>query len=143
MRRLPQLFAALLVLPLLGSDSPKGYHDATHVCEIEGTWRLLGYKVNGRTLRIPLLTVTFRGGEATFRYVDGRTETGRCHLDPTRTPPHLDYFPTDGGVKEAVLCIYRVEGGMLSLARRGGPNVPRPKRFEDEEVSVFTFERAR
>jgi hypothetical protein len=47
MRRGMLLLPALLVLPLLGSDSPKEYDDKVAVAGIEGTWRLTEYELDG------------------------------------------------------------------------------------------------
>jgi hypothetical protein len=47
MRRLVSLFAALLVFPPLGSDSPKESDDTVKVDGLEGTWRLTEYELDG------------------------------------------------------------------------------------------------
>jgi hypothetical protein len=49
MRRL--LLAALLVLSLLGSDSPREYDDRTQDMGIEGDWLLLRVETDGTSPR--------------------------------------------------------------------------------------------
>jgi uncharacterized protein (TIGR03067 family) len=130
--------AAVLALMLLGSDSPKDYDDRTQVAGIEGAWRRVELKVNGLVQDDPGEPgLIFRGKK--FEWTGaGSNPRGTYTLDTSQRPAHLD-MKADQFVNE---CIYRVDGDVLLLAfRRTGSG--RPMNFEEQEVWVETFRRAR
>ena len=82
MRRLSLLPAALFVVSLFGSDSPKEYDDKTEIVGIEGTWRLIemGVQRGRRAKYEALIVMKFRSGTIRDDIGDG--------LDCARNLPH-------------------------------------------------------
>jgi uncharacterized protein (TIGR03067 family) len=148
MRRIVCLLAGvLLVVPVLGSDSPKEYGDATEIDGIEGTWRFVSAeRIGGDVKRVewagpPILT--FRGG----RYVglrDGRTvEQGDYWVDNRQTPRHFDRFPESGPNRGFTLpYIYRVDGNTLKIAQKSD-NLERPTGFTQGDVIILSWQRVK
>ena len=146
MRRLPLLFAVLLVLPLFGSDSPKEYDDKTIVDPLVGTWRLIEIENDGMKAKFPAEYVWTYGGETyTLDYGMGRTIRGVYHTDPARKPSHLDYFPANGPNQgKTLLFIYQIEGETLRTAHVvKSTDVQRPQGFNDKGVGVLTYKRVK
>src|SRR5260370_27737192 len=117
MRRVYLLFAVLRVVPLLGSDSPKEYDDATTSSDsLEGSWDRVSAEHNG-------VPVAFAGGVLHFR-VAGRTwreETkgsaalaGTYRVEGVRRHTNLDLFHDEGNGTPSRY-IYRVEGDTLRV----------------------------
>jgi uncharacterized protein (TIGR03067 family) len=124
MRHLTLLFVALLILPLLGSDSPKEYNDRTvQENDIQGTWRS-----DGAVLR-------FRAGK--LFTLDGYSLPRDYTTDTTCKPAHLDVANGSGQIK----FIYQIKGDLLEIAFR--PTGQRPKSFDDADVRVFTYKRVK
>jgi hypothetical protein len=95
MHRSACLLAALLVLPLLGSDSPKEYNCATEERSIEGTWEFICNEYNGVEFPRNIRCVkTFHLGIYTARFGHGETMRGTYRLDPAHKPPLLDECPS-------------------------------------------------
>jgi len=144
MRRLSLLFAALLVLPLLGSDSPKEYDDRTETAGIEGTWRAMEYEFKGTTGKPTRQCVmTFRGGTLTSPWSDGDLWQGSYRIDPTRQPPHLDWIPSKGFYEGTTLkAICQIDGDTLRIAYFDGRfTKQRPQGFNDKGVIVWVHKR--
>jgi uncharacterized protein (TIGR03067 family) len=140
MRRLPPLLAALLVLPLLGSDSPKGYDSGrTEIDELEGVWRAVD------TSFPPCLDqeLTLRRGKYRIT-LDGRAYTGTYKTDRTRSPRHYDERSDE---PDAVTweMIYEADGQHFRMAypRHGPGTGPRPQSFSDGGVIVITWKRVK
>ena len=135
MRRLSLLLAVLFVVPLFGSDSPMEYDDKTVNCGIEGTWRLVEIELNGEvagTFSYQDVT-TFHNGTYT-----GDTIGGRYRIDPTRSPPHLDWLPSCFAIKDPpTKSMYKIDGDMLITAIMDDHSNNRPQGFKDKGVRVF------
>jgi len=148
MRRFVCLLAGVLVVvPSLGSDSPREYDGATEMDGIEGTWRFVSAeRIGGDVIWAGPPILTFRGG----RYVglrDGRTvERGAYGVDNRQTPRHFDRFPESGPNRGLTLrYIYRVDGDTLKIAETSSPglNVERPTGFTQNDVTILTWQRVR
>jgi len=134
MRRIVCLLAGvLLVVPSLGSDTPKGDDGATEIDRLEGTWRATGKKPEE-------WSITYRGG----RYRIDETHRGRYRIDATRTPPHLDLVPEAGTQGTKSIFIFQIDGDTLRIAWRLPPNeaVP-PQTFDEKGVVTATYQRVK
>ena len=147
MRRLPPALAALLVLPLLASDSPRGSDAATEYVGIEGTWRCVSVKHGGAEVQ-PLkgdeIGLVFRGGSYEESYLGQRDRWGPCAVDAARRPARLDLGYAGGPHKGKVWQnIYRLDGDTLRIAYTGSPDA-RPASFDGNPgVWVHTYKRVR
>ena len=112
MRRLLLPFVVLLVLLLLGSDSPKEYDGTTEYIGIEGTWRLIEYDFKGNKTN-PQCVRTFRNETYTTKWRQGDTWRGNYRIDLTPKTPHLDLNTDDG---PTLLYIYQIDGDTLRMA---------------------------
>jgi uncharacterized protein (TIGR03067 family) len=117
MRRATLLLSAMLVLPLLGSDSPKEYNDAAQMDSIEGSWQLLAVEHDGRKVNSITWILTFRGGKFTREDSDGDQGMGVYNFDTKQKPYHLDLIP-ERGTKYAVSAeIAHIHGDTLRTDR--------------------------
>ena len=144
MRRTACLLVALLVLPSLGSDAPKGYDGATEVGELEGTWeRVSAAPVGGKAvISLPGECVeTFRDGRWVYRDKGRKISEGVYTVNYTRRPCALDESTT--AEKEAGHTrrfIYRVDGDTLRTAFVPGSR-EYPKSFDETGAWVATWKR--
>jgi uncharacterized protein (TIGR03067 family) len=146
MRRATLLLPSLLVLSLLGSDSPREYDDATQVACLEGAWRLTNLENDGQKVK-PLLqqTITVRGTDFTISYNDGGVFPGTFRIDPTWNPPQLDHTPASGALANRSLkWLYQIDGDTLKIA--GNPDglfERRPHGLKEKGLIVWTYKRVR
>jgi uncharacterized protein (TIGR03067 family) len=143
MRSLHLLIAALLVVPLLGSDSPKEYDDATAKDELQGTWHLVGYERHGQLIEIsPGGIQTFRGGQWVYHQLGTKSSYGGSYkADPNQTPRLLDETKTTApDYGETTKFIYQLDGDKLRTARRLSPP-GRPQSFEEDDIYVVVWKR--
>ena len=144
MRRTTLLFAILLVVPLLGSDSPKEYDDVTVNGGIEGTWRETGFEANVRKIELNFEVVkTYRSG--TFTIVSPGPSAGSYRIDHSRNPPELDWIPTSGVHKgKTIKWIYQIDGDTLKIACLANEYEKRPPNgFDDKGLYVYTYKRVK
>jgi uncharacterized protein (TIGR03067 family) len=146
MRRTVCLLAALLVLPLLGSDSPKEDDGATEAVGVEGTWEVISVCRDGEQWGLPSgpWVQINRGGKWTFRQRDKLSTEGVYTTDTSRTPPTFDETTTTRGAGEGRTrkLIYRLEGDkLLTAARLGGHEYP--KSFHEEGLHIVTWKRVK
>src|SRR5262245_49317447 len=139
MRRLLLPLAALLVLPLLGSDAPKDYGGATEMNELQGVWRRTGLTINGQEADLgPEREVMFGRRSVVYR-VGSMEIRGTYTAERSKTPAHLDETlaggPNAGG---PWLSLYRVEGDTLCIAYKEGA---RPRDFDAPFLFVETYRR--
>src|SRR5581483_6543949 len=80
MRRTVCLLAALLVLPALGSDTPKEYDEKITLEELDGVWRATGFGQE---------EMTCRGGDFAVE-VGIDIIRGKYRSDNSCNPRHLD-----------------------------------------------------
>jgi uncharacterized protein (TIGR03067 family) len=148
--RTPYLLAALLALPLLGSDMPKEDDGVAEVADdIRGTWELTEIQIVGRgQIGIPLSdrVTIYRGGVCwtSFDVDDVGTVRSKYRLDPARKPAHLDVYEADGKYRGQTLrCIYAVEGDTLRVAHMADhkDRFRYPQGFAEEAVQVMVYER--
>ena len=136
------LLLVLLVLPLLGSDSPKEYDDKTEILDVEGTWRRTEFQFNGEKRDLPYESVMIlRGGSYTRNDSNGTTLRGSYHIDPTCNPPHIDWFPSDEPFKgQTFRFIYQIDGDTLREAGiPGAQYTRRPQGFKDKDIEICTY----
>jgi uncharacterized protein (TIGR03067 family) len=144
LRRLSLLSAILLVAPLLGSDSPRGYSEAAESFGIEGSWELTGFVSGGeKTTPNFRAVITCRGGAFTCEYSTGDTVRGAYHTDTAGRPPHLDWLPANGTNKgREFKFVYQLNGDALLVAGQGD-GTQRPHGFNDRLVLVSCYKRIR
>ena len=140
------LLAPLLVLPLLGSDTPKEYGDKTEVIGIEGTWRQVEEEFQGHTKKPErhwLLTI--RGETYTEDDGQGIKVFWRYRVDNTRKTPHLDLLSSSGSVSQKG--IYQVDENRLRIAfyfvELDDKERRRPTTFGGENVIIATYKRVK
>jgi uncharacterized protein (TIGR03067 family) len=147
MRRTVYLLGvALLVLPSLGSDSPKEYDGATDADDIQGTWEEIRREKDNR-VAFPdyRLVETYRGGTFIFNYEQRDTIRGTYRLDPGCKPPHLDCCPSNGQTQGRTLkLIYEVKGDTLRIGYLTHKDLSRrPQGFDDDGVIVAVYKRVK
>jgi hypothetical protein len=135
MHRSACLLAALLVLPLLGSDSPKDYNDSTVLEDaFLGVWTRATLRIDGNERALPDgWTITIRTGS--FSESVG-ANSGLCRIEHG-SPNRL----TVTSPKEYQF-LFRVEGETLILGYYNG-GVGRPKGWDDPAIHVSTFKRVK
>jgi uncharacterized protein (TIGR03067 family) len=147
MKKLLPALAALLVAPLLGSDSPRGYDGAAVVTdeELQGTW--VGVKVerNGHLMMAPRHDQTFRG--RVWEETRGsHRRTGTYTADPSRSPRFLDIVHPDDPPGTTRRYIYQVNGDTLRMAFIWEPG-ERPASFQDFDdkagITLATYKRVK
>jgi uncharacterized protein (TIGR03067 family) len=118
----------MLVVPSLGSDSPKMNDGATEVNGIEGTWRRVAVRVDGHERPFQAEKRTYRQGIITW--ADGGGMVWTYTTDTSRIPAGLDEGGKDvTGKPKTRRCIYEVRGDTLRIGwRRCGD---RPENFDD------------
>jgi hypothetical protein len=137
MRRTTLLLPALLVLPLLGSDSPKDYDDRAQEDGIEGVWQLVRTEVGGVARdEQPGQFYTYRVGK--FVWPAGPT-TGTYSVDSSFQPPRLTENAPIGETRN----IFQIRGVTLRVAQRKfGEGYPQG--FDDRKnLIVGVFKRVR
>ena len=131
------LVGVLLVVPSLGSDTPKDYDGAAEAADLEGSWQQVGVVWNGRLTTTEVGPVwTYRNGRETT-HDDGRL-VGECPytVDASSRPARMDTVETAGKHKgKTWRHIYRVEGDTLRMAH-GPPGGERPRSFEDKDANI-------
>jgi uncharacterized protein (TIGR03067 family) len=142
MRSLCLLIAALLVVPLAGSNSPKEYDDRTEMDSLEGSWRMVAINDEGkdRTPSVERCIKTFRGGKWSYSE-NGRPSTaGTYTTDKKRMPGILDesYELNPGRTRK---CIYRIERDTLRIAFRLRNDGVRPTNFDENGLYIMTWKR--
>jgi uncharacterized protein (TIGR03067 family) len=146
MHRLSLPLAALFIVPLLGSDSPKEYDDRTEPVGIEGTWQRTAFELRGEPLDLPYQSVvTFHNGTYTRNDSNGDTLQGTYRIVSSDKPGHVDFMPSNGILKGQTLkFIYQVDGDTFRDA--GIPSEEyrrRPQGFRDKDVEVGTYKRVK
>jgi uncharacterized protein (TIGR03067 family) len=139
--RLVLLFAAILVLPLLGSDSSREYDGATVKTDVlDGSWEVTEMNFNGSDVSFHRTILAFRGGNYT-ETGGKRQEKGTYKADVARTEGHLDLTPSNGqDAGKTFQGIYRVDGDVLQVARKINGK-PRPLQLKEEAVLLITYKR--
>jgi uncharacterized protein (TIGR03067 family) len=147
MRGTACLLAVLLVLPLLGSDSPKEYDEKTEIAGIEGKWRVTNIEKNDGTTRLDAGSVwTYWSDTFAMTAGDGETMGGKYRIDLTSNPRHLDWTFTTGGIRGTTIkCIYQIghEGDSLRVAYSTIHGTKRPQGFGEAGLCVFSFKRVK
>jgi uncharacterized protein (TIGR03067 family) len=142
MPRILLLPVALLVLPLLGSDAPRGYDGAAEMDDLEGVWRRTAVTFNGRESDLGLeQEVTFGRGSFVYR-LGGHEMRGAYTADRGRTPAQLDEsFEAGPNAGRVWTNLFRVEGDTLRIAYNKAGT--RPRDFGDSDLFVETYRRVR
>ena|SRR5579872_2207648 len=145
MCRTVYLFAALSVLPSLGSDSPKEYDDVTiQGADLESSWFCVSCLDDGRKPIgwLPHFETYRNGLVSSGMDTPGRGfATGTYQVDTSRKPFHLDVTYKSGNHSWTEKGIYEVKGKTLRIAFRIGGQ--RPTSFEETgsayPVTLHTF----
>ncbi len=147
MKKLLPAFAVLLVTPLLGSDSPRGYDGATVVAdeELQGTWVRVKVERNGHLMMAPRGDQTFRG-RVWEEKLGSHRRVGTYTVDPSRNPRFLDIVHPDDPPGTTRKYIYQVNGDILQMAFIWEPG-ERPASFRDFDdtagLTVATYKRVK
>jgi uncharacterized protein (TIGR03067 family) len=140
------LAVVLLVLPVLGSDTPKEYDGAAKADELEGSWAfVMGGVPGAMDFDVPRLptVLTFRRGKWEYRQGGEVMSEGVYATDTSRNPATLDETTKGGGqaVSERRI-LYRVDGDTLRTAYRVGEG-ERPKRFDEGGIYIVIWKRVK
>lgn len=140
---------AALVRPVVGSDSPKEYGDATAQGDrLEGSWLLVGYETGGEVLQMPEgLVMTFDGGKAAWWPDTGggpNRVMATYRTDAATRPARLDRFDTGGFHKgKTWKMIYQIDGDTLRIAYKLS-GVERPRGFRDgNDLHIEIYKRVK
>jgi uncharacterized protein (TIGR03067 family) len=144
MRRWTPLLAALVVVVLLGSDSPKGYDDATDLDELQGRWELVLQVYDHRQSLAPAVEGSDIETFWDHRWLrDGRRDSLLYRTDARQRPAHLDtLFTTGDGQRGTMRYIFRRDGDTLQIAHMDNMSV-RPLSFHEPGIFVFTYKRVK
>ena len=139
MRCVSLLLAVLLIVPLLGSGSPKGYDDKTTLDPLDGTWELVAVERQGRNSGFRKEVLTYHGGKYTFTDHNSK-HTGTYTSDSSRNPGTLEYKPAINSNLEITPRIFHVDGDTLRTAFIQD-SIVLPTRFDDKKelTTILTF----
>lgn len=141
MRRVRLVLLVLVVLPQLGSASPKEYDDHTKPIGLEGTWQIVSINIAGQHSIVTKRCVqTFHAGKWSYSEDGGFSAEGTNTTDNRRTPAFLDETRTEPSSR-TMKCIYRIEGAMLRTAFRDANDGERPTRFGEEGIHIINWKR--
>jgi uncharacterized protein (TIGR03067 family) len=134
---------AVLLVGLLGSDSPKEYDDALKVDGLEGEWDKVEVHYGGQNLgRSGHTTFIARGHKFTWQG-GGESTTGTYTVDTTTKPGHTIQLPTSGPGKNTTWkMIYQVDGDRLTIAYLLVIS-QYPKGFDDPDAFVTIMRRVK
>jgi RNA polymerase sigma factor (sigma-70 family) len=134
-----------------GATSRSASGDAKAERELEGEWRLIEMKSDGRTIsrfRLLLNQQIFHFEGDRFRVTDGGRDSfapgTRFKLDPSQKPRAIDLIVSRGGKTFTFLGIYSVEKGRLRLCISFAQPGKRPTEFKPDKangVDVQVLER--
>jgi uncharacterized protein (TIGR03067 family) len=147
MKKLLPLLTVLLVLPLLGSDSPRGDDGAAVQLDeqLQGTWVHVSLERNGHLMMQPKSDITFRGQQC-LEKCHGEPRAGSYTTNTGRNPRRLEIIHGDNLLEERREYIYEVRGDILKLVY-SGPGGERPTSFDNLNTKagyyVATYRRAK
>ena len=141
------LFAALLVLPLLGSGSPREYDDRTKLNELVGVWEVVkaencGFEMAGGgsdAIIFDTTHVTYKLGSQVL--IAGTYKTtascgGLAVLDEVFVEKHGQLITWHN--------IYQVDGDVLRIAYVMPNGSERPLDFQDKQhLFIYTLKRVK
>ena len=134
MRRTVCLLAALLVLPALGSDTPKEYDEKITLDELDGVWRATGFGQE---------EMTCRGGDFAVE-VGIDIIRGKYRSDNSCNPRHLDMIPSNSiAAGHTFNFIYQIDGDTLRIAGFRVRRTERPRGFDDENAFIEIYKRVK
>jgi uncharacterized protein (TIGR03067 family) len=141
MRRLIPLFATLLALMVLGSDSPKGYDDQARDAGIEGVWLLVRVEVGGiGQVEEPGQFYTYRDGK--FCWAGKEDFTGTYTVDTRYRPARLTERTTI--TQGTFRCIFQIDRDTLRVGYLRTGSDKYPSDFRDREnLVVEVYRRVR
>jgi uncharacterized protein (TIGR03067 family) len=141
MRRATLLLASLLVLPLLGSGSPREYDDHTKTIGLEGTWQIVSINIAGQQSIVTKHCVqTFRDGKWFYSQEDGFSAGGTYTTDKSRSPAFLDETRMEPSPRTTKI-IYRIDGATLQTAFSDANDGGRPTGFREEGIHIINWKR--
>lgn len=139
------LHAILLPMTLLLlALAPAPADEQADLKKLEGTWKAVKIVNDGQEGDVEQLgdqRLMIQGHQYTLKQADGSAE-GELKLDPDQKPAHMDAsYTTKDGDSGTVECIYKIEGGRLTICWGEGE---RPSTFAAESGSgyrLMVFER--
>jgi hypothetical protein len=140
MHRTPLVLAVLLVLPLLGSDSPRETDGDLVTDPLAGSWVVLSVEegdlvVSGSGSTRSILT--FKEGRYTSLFKGKYFTSGTYRLNMSRRPYTVVMTTAEGGLRRELI---RVEGDTLWFARStDGDDIP--DRFSGSGIEVTKLRR--
>src|SRR5690242_5712976 len=139
MRRIVSLLAGvLLVVPSLGSDSPRGYEAATAGDELHGTWR--------EVEAVSPFEWTFRGGQYVWKGQSPAgpfSRAGTYTIVPRRKIGYLDHPRGDDRLDAPTWNgIYELDRDTLRIATRRC-SAEMPESFDQDELTIWTLKRVK
>jgi uncharacterized protein (TIGR03067 family) len=146
------LLIVLAAVLSVGADNPKEDQVKKELKGLEGTWRLVSFKVNGGLDRKELfepLTITIRGNRIVCYFTERGGPKARLAIDASKKPKHFnltwDKSPAMRGRKW--LGIYELGGGRMKIcyAMEGKrPNEFSPKGgTEDRPIYLAVWKRVK
>jgi uncharacterized protein (TIGR03067 family) len=85
---------------LAATDDAREYAIKKDRGQIEGTWRVVALEVNGEKASEEnakkIMVINGSDGTWSLRAEDKEISKGISTFDPTKTPKHLDFMPTEG-----------------------------------------------
>jgi uncharacterized protein (TIGR03067 family) len=126
--------------------------------KLQGAWKVVALDIAGKPLpadKAEGMQIVFKDHDMTISSKDGKGNTMRVNLDPTKKPKAIDLLITRGDEKITWKCIYSLDGDtfkfVMPLAPTKGQKatgeaygaVKRPEGFDgkDRPFMVFTAER--
>jgi uncharacterized protein (TIGR03067 family) len=134
----------LLVAAGLGSDSPRGYDDATERNELEGVWQVVGNEYEDGQ-KVPFNgngVQRFRNGKWTYHLGGSFLYEGFYKAVNGPQPAALDETDTVGDYKGRTRkFMYRIDGATMRMAFFRNEPLKRPTSVDDAGTFVIVFKR--
>ena len=138
-----KILPGVLVILLLGSDSPRGHEDTvTEMDALQGSWLTVSGERNSVAFVVVGQTETLREGKFTTTNAQGEiTDRGTYFVDLTRRPGLFSETPAQGAKKGVKLWyIVQLDGDRLKVGYKGKGTEP-PKGFDDTDLTILTCKR--
>jgi uncharacterized protein (TIGR03067 family) len=122
---------------LAGADDPKQADKQKELERLKGTWNVVSMVLNGQDdPNGTSNSITFNGENVTIKE-PSRDSKGKCALDLSKDPKHIDLTPDDGSGR-TLLGIYALKDDELKLCI-ARPDAERPTQFESKEGSNLRY----
>jgi uncharacterized protein (TIGR03067 family) len=144
MRKSLLVLSVLLVgLSVAAEEKPKA-KDVKD--KLKGTWNVVSIEEGGKLLpedEIQVDAMIFTGDAVSYLRKN-ETTGGTYKIDASQKPAQIDLVRTEGPDKGVVQkAIFQIDGDTLKIARNRKNGEVRPKSFDDKDLSITTFKRAK